>query len=216
MLTPPLLPWGDFGQLLLAGTAERSPATGLLQLDRAGPFVPPITITSQQAIVVTTAFRAALEASGLSGVAFRPVIKRHIVQLAWEHWDRAALAPAVYPVSGEPEGYLTEHPHAPELAARMGELWELVLTAHAHSIRAPASPGTVPRALRAIYPDKGAAELASLIPFFPETYLVQASWDGTDWFRAVGAAEPYVSARAQAWLEQAAPTWVTCQRAPLR
>ncbi len=121
-------PWGDFGKILIHGMTANSPrSNGLLCLERTGPYVPPITFPSVSDIVVTDAFRQALEPQGFTGFEWRPVIKKHIVPFAWEHWDRAALEPEVYPHDGGPEDYVLSGEHSPGMADAMGELWEIAL-----------------------------------------------------------------------------------------
>ena len=91
-LTRPAAPWGDYGSVLIYGMSMHLPrVAGLIQLERTGPFVPPITQPGLE-IVVTDAFKARLEASGLTGFGFQPVLKRDIVQLEWERWDREAVS----------------------------------------------------------------------------------------------------------------------------
>lgn len=134
-LEEPDAPWWDYGGVLVSGITSRLPRIdGLLQLERTGPFVPPIVLASGVDLVVTDPFRVALENSGLSGVSFRPVYKRHIVHLGWETWDLNAAEPAIYPESGSPEDYIIARPHSAELARQIGELWEIVLEEHARFV----------------------------------------------------------------------------------
>ncbi len=122
-------PWGDYGQILLAGMTAHQPRTrdGLLQLERTGPFVPPVTLPGLGDLVVTDAFRVRLEDSPLAGLGFRPVRMTRIVRLEWERWDQASDDPAHYPAGGEPEDYILGRPHDPGLAAQIGQLWEVAL-----------------------------------------------------------------------------------------
>jgi hypothetical protein len=70
------MPWGDYGNILLSGmTSHLDRKNGLLQLERTGPFVPPLTISGISEIVVTNAFKQQLEKSSLSGFNFQPLIK---------------------------------------------------------------------------------------------------------------------------------------------
>jgi hypothetical protein len=187
------MPWGDYGDILLTGmVCHRERENGLLQLERTGPFVPPIAVEWE--IVVTGTFRAALQASALSGLTFRPVVKRHIVLLDWRAWDTSAAEPPEYPASFEPEDYILAKPHDPAVAARLGELWELVLGEHATTGREHRGPGR----------------------WDEEIYLVGASWDGSDWFRAAGVRTIYVSQTAKDWLEATVPEWVRLEEAPGR
>jgi hypothetical protein len=152
-------PWGDYGDILLSGMTAHMPRTqdGLLRLERTGPFVPPITLAGLGDLLVTDAFRVRLQQAPLAGLGFRPVDKTHIVHLEWEHWDQAADDPQEYPDGGEPESYILDRPHDPELAAQIGPLWEVIL------------PGTGERAE------------ADLIRDQPATRHIYASQRAKDW-----------------------------------
>jgi hypothetical protein len=130
--------------------------------------------------VVTQAFRAAIEASGLTGFTFLPVIKHHIVQLEWESWDTTEGTPAQFPKSGEPEDYILSGEHSPETSDKLGLLWELVL----HVGMEVERNGTSVRLL-------------------PDT------WDGTDIFTARSTRINCVSQKARAWLERYFADYVT-------
>jgi len=81
------MPWGDYGSILASGMSAHLPRKdGLMQLERTGPFIPPISLPGIGDIIVTDAFRAELESSGLSGFTFAPVMKARIVELNWEAW----------------------------------------------------------------------------------------------------------------------------------
>jgi hypothetical protein len=129
-LQSPDPPWGDYGDVLIHGlSAHIGRANGLLQLERTGPFVPPLTQPGIDDLIVTDALRRQLQATALTGFVFRPLIKRRIVRLNWEEWDWTAPDPPEYPASGESEDYVLQRPHDPELAHQIGDLWELVITA---------------------------------------------------------------------------------------
>jgi len=70
--------WGDYGDILISGMW-----VGDGELQRTGPFVPPISFPCTGDIVVTNESRRLLESSGLIGFLFRPVTKEHIVRLEW-------------------------------------------------------------------------------------------------------------------------------------
>lgn len=124
-------PWGDYGEILWNGmTQHLARSDDLLQLERTGPFVP--SISFELDIILSNSLKIALEASHLRGVAFKPVIKARIVLLEWEKWDQDAEDPFEYPESGEPEDYILEKPHSPELATQIGDLWELCLESFDH------------------------------------------------------------------------------------
>lgn len=120
--------WGDYGSILVSGmTAHLERHNDLLQLERTGPYVPPLVNSGLWDIVVTDKVKDSLKISGLIGISFRPVIKRHITDLDWTTWDLNAEEPTHYPESGEPEDYILGAEHSELLAERMGDVWELVI-----------------------------------------------------------------------------------------
>ena len=186
----PRAPWGDYGKILIHGMSRHLPrVAGAIQLERTAPFIPPITFPGLADVVVTDAFRKKLEASGLTGCSFAPVRKRRIVALAWEHWDRSAKKPRVFPASGEPEDYLLAGAHDRRASAALGDLWEMIVgpigTAQAERPRRPGERWKV---------------TAQLPP------------DPPDLLHAVGFRLLLVSARAKTWLEQSAPGCVDFDR----
>lgn len=186
-LESPTHHWGDFGDILVAGmTAHLPRSNGILQLERAGPFVPPITLPGISDIVVTDSFRKKLEASGLTGFTFRQVVKARIVHLDWQNWDLATDDPPEDPDVCEPEDYILNKPHSPETAQQVGEVWEMCLEECA--------------AVERVNNDKHI--------FGVDIYLILSSWDGRDFFRAKGVGYNYTSKRARAWLESNAREWV--------
>lgn len=120
-------PWGEYSQVLFHGIASlyQRGFSGELLLERMGPFIPPVTLPSGVAIVLTDGVRRDLEASGLTGFTFAPVIKKLIVRSRWHTWDLAAPEPKRYPRGGRPENYILTRPHAPDASEEMGDLWEL-------------------------------------------------------------------------------------------
>jgi len=179
------IPWGDYGHVLQDGIATRSKRTGLLQVQRTGPFVPPISLPFMT-VVVTADLKTRLGESGLVGAVFQQAVKEHIVHLEWEKWDRNADEPAEYPETGEPEDYILARPHSPETAAHMPALWELCLKNGAEGGREG---------------DR----------FDPTLYIVGSSWDGSDFFTAHGLGYRFVSERAKEWLEREVGQWVSFQ-----
>jgi hypothetical protein len=124
------VPWGDYGSILVHGMTahlgrEKS-ANGRLQLERTGPFVPPITFPGIGDIVVTDDMKQAMEKAGFQGISFHPVLKVHFVEVPWHTWDLKAEDPEYYPEEGEPEGYILDREHSPEVADAVGDLWEVV------------------------------------------------------------------------------------------
>jgi len=120
-------PWGDYGSILVHGmSAHLKRGDGRIQLERTGPFVPPVTLPGISDIVVTAAARAELERWGIDGLTFLPVDKTRIVRLDWISWDRTAPKPAEYPGSGDPEDYILGRPHDESCSRELGDLFELV------------------------------------------------------------------------------------------
>jgi len=61
-------------------------------------------------------------------------MKKHIVSIPWETWDRGARLPwdanarvkGTRPEGGEPENYILGQKHSPEAASAMEEIWEFI------------------------------------------------------------------------------------------
>lgn len=200
---PNNLLWGDYGHILLSGMTSLPRKDGLYQLERTGPFVPPISMPFG-AIVVTDEFRKQLEKSALTGLAFRPVIKSRIVHLEWQKWDKKVKDPEESPATGEPEDYILGQPHSPDIADEIGNLWELCLEEHAEIIRVSKEPS-----------EKGMVKW-SPIDIEQEIFLVLSSWDRTDWFKAHQVGYTYISERGKTWLESAASEWVSFEPALIK
>jgi hypothetical protein len=187
-------PWGDYGDILRHGLSshlEESP-DGLLQLERTGPYVPPISFPGFE-VVVTDGCRRQLDASGLTGFAFKPAHKVRIVDLPWLTWDLTADEPQEYPDSGEPEDYLLEREHSRELADAIGPLWQMVLSEAAETEREQAD-----------------------FRWDDRVYLKTHTWTGADIFRARGVGYVFVSDAAQDWLSQHFSEHVSFRDCPLR
>lgn len=186
-LSGPLGPWGDYGTILVHGMSAHLPReAGLLQLERTGPWVPPISFPGFS-VVLTDATRTAFEALAFSGAAYKPVVKRHIARLDWRSWPLDEPQPPEYPSEGEPENYILDRPHDPGLAESLGDLWELDLAEHAQSVRG----------------DLG------------EVLIRQDSWDGTDFFRLGGTRINVATDRAVEWLVETFPDCVAAQELEL-
>jgi len=130
-------PWGDYGEILHHGISwNRGRVDGFIQLERTGPFIPPLTMPSTHHVVVVESLRRKIVDSGLRGYAFVPVVKARIVRLNWESWPPSAK-PAKYPSGGEPENYVLRRKHHPASAEALGDLWELTA-----EVRVTTRPGT--------------------------------------------------------------------------
>jgi|SRR5262245_746567 len=122
----PPSPWGDYGHILVHGlVSRRSAPDAPLELERTGPFLPPITMPGH--LLLDEGLRIRFEASGPQGIRFRPVIKKRIVHLDWHLWDRQAAAPQVYPRGGEPANYVLGRKHHQATADAIGPVWELLV-----------------------------------------------------------------------------------------
>jgi hypothetical protein len=126
-------PWGDYGELLLAGmTMHKERKNGLLQVERTGPYVPPMIVSGLWDIIVTDKIKAELDLAGLQGIKFAPTLKTRIVLIDWTTWNFENDEPLFYPDSGEPEDYILGKPHSAELSGQIGLLWELVIHKSGH------------------------------------------------------------------------------------
>jgi hypothetical protein len=175
----PMTSWGAYGDILQHGMTAHLPRTeGLLSLERSGPWMPPITFPGVGDVVLDASGRALLERSGLTGFEFRPVYKALIVDLRWEESDLAADEPPEYPETGEPEDYILEAPHDPDVAEQLGDVWELVIPVTAVIGR--------PRLM---------------VDSFHELHVQLDSWNGADLFRGNGYGGVLCAERARLWFE---------------
>lgn len=113
----------DSMKLQIGGMSRHLPRLGgLIQLERTGPFVPPLSLPGRGDVVITEDMRSRLESSEFADWTLRPVIKTHIVRIEWsgevidpdDQW-------------GEPEEIILESPHDPKCSDEIGELYELEL-----------------------------------------------------------------------------------------
>ena len=183
-------PWGDYGRLLVHGMSahlgRKGGREGPIQLERTGPFVPPISFPGIGDVIVTDEMKQKMEEAGFRGITFRPVEKARIVEVAWHEWDLTALEPQYYPDDGEPEGYILGRPHSPDLAIAIGDIWEVVVSDSAEMVRHQVR-------------DRLGVKF---------TYL-EGSWNGNDLFSVPQNRYKYASGRAKAWFEGNAGQWVS-------
>jgi len=165
----------------------------LLSLERAGPYMPPITFPGVGDVILNAPGRKLLEASRLTGFTFQPVNKTRIVELPWHDWDLTADKPREYPESGEPEDYILGRPPNARVAEEMGDIWELVVPVTAKISR--------PR---------------EMVKSFRELYVERGTWNGADVFRGHGYGGPLVTERAKAWMEEYFGTYVRFDEFPSR
>jgi hypothetical protein len=185
-----LMPWGDYGAILLSGmVCYRDREQDSLQLERTGPFVPPITDSGSGSFIVTEVFKQKLEQSGLTGFTFKSVIKKRIVKLDWHLWDRELGEPPLYPAGGEPEDYILKRKHNSRIAEKIGNLWEIVVLKR----------GQVER--------RKTKKTTDRLDY--DIYFVEGTWPGVDFIRAEGIVYVYVTLKAKKWLDENAGDWLS-------
>ena len=68
--------WGDYGNILISGMSRHLPRKdNLIQLERTGPFIPPITLPGIGDIVVTSDLKNELEGFQFHPTRFRPSLE---------------------------------------------------------------------------------------------------------------------------------------------
>ena len=196
ILEAPYSFWGDYSDILVHGMASHSKGLfkGSLLLERTDPYIPPISFPGIGDIVITNEFKEKLESSGLSGFTFLPVIKERIVELDWQEWDDTSDDPPIFPDTGEPEDYILERPHSPDLAEKMGQLWEVLIEENAR------------------------VEKVEPKNIFSDTkiYLISDSWNGDDIFRAHDVRYVYLSEKAKNWFRENAGKHVSFREVKLK
>ena len=116
-------PWGDYGDILTHGMATAVDGK-TLELERTGPFVPPIS-QPRGFVVVTSEFLVSLRDSGLTGYEAHPVIKKKITYVDWRNWEPLGSEEMKYPAGSEPENYIERRKHSADAANALGELWHI-------------------------------------------------------------------------------------------
>lgn len=134
--------WGDYGVILAHGVwgNNRFNEYGVLDLSkplkgmRTGPFVPDLTLGSQN-LVIPDRSRHILEELGAT--RFRPAIVEKAVWIPWHEWDLSAPKPKKYPPGGEPFNYLDRLPDSDKARDAIGTLWEVEFgeTAECRSVK---------------------------------------------------------------------------------
>ena len=171
---------------------HRPRKNGKIQLERTGPFVPPMSLPGAVDAVVTDSFRLEMEKSGLTGIEFQTVIKKRIVKLNWREWDLAKPEPPTYPDNGEPEEYILGKLHSPIVSWKMGKLWEVLF-------------------------DVGAkVERIEHETVLDEIFLKTNSWNGKDFFRADDVGFVYCTEKAKDWLRNRVAPFVDFEEAETR
>jgi hypothetical protein len=181
--------WGDYGKILIHGMSAHLPRKdNLIQLERSGPFIPPITLPGLGDVVVTTDFKSELQSSGIVQVKFAPVINARVVELRWEDWDRSNPTPREIPPGGGPEDYILQREHSSAAAERLGALWEVIL------------------------PEDARVEAARVGRGVWEYRLDPSAWRGSSFFRATGKGHLIAVEEVKCWLEDRAGEWLEFQQ----
>jgi hypothetical protein len=182
--------WGDYGSILIGGMSRHLPRRDdLIQLERTGPFMPPITLPGVGDIVIDSDFKSELEASEFRQLSFAPVLKSRIVEYHWEQWDLTSEKPAELPENGEPEEYILSRPHSPSIAEQLGDLCEV-------------NP-----------PEDAEVEATRMGRGVWEFRVKRSTWRGSHFFRAKGKRHIIASEVAKTWLEDRAKGWLNFQEA---
>ncbi len=184
--------WGDYGSILIKGMSRHLPRKdNLIQLERTGPFIPPITLPGIGDIVATSDLKNELEASDLARLSFAPFLRARIVEYHWEQWDVTSENPGEYPESGEPEDYILARPHSPSIAEQLGDLWEVILPEDAE--------------VDAVRIGRGVWEFR----------INHSTWQGSHLFRAKGKGHVIATEEAKSWMEDRAKEWLVFEEAQL-
>lgn len=138
-------PWGDYGDILLNGmiSGHTFGNDRKLEVERVGPFVPPISFPFGE-MLVTDALKSEI-ANVFSDIVFRPTTYGKVTKIDWRAWDLTADEPGKYPAGGEPENYIKSRKHDVEIAADMPVLW---------AVDVQATAGLQQEGTRALFRDK--------------------------------------------------------------
>ena len=123
------IPGGDYGDVLQNGLLLDVPSENGVPYGRTGPYVPSMMFPGIATTIVVDRVKRALDISGLSGFSFRPVQLVKAVPLDWREWTNQNWkypSDVVASEDNEPEDYIECGVHSPDLAKKIGPLWELV------------------------------------------------------------------------------------------
>lgn len=131
-LVPRVLP--KYNHWLVHGSVRRNPATKQLELERIGPYAPPILFPSKGLILVSSSVKNNLVESHLTGVNFIAVVKKRVVHHAWrvgDPWvvteykaDEIPILAAHVEQSARLDSIMNQ-PHSTVASAAIGDYWEL-------------------------------------------------------------------------------------------
>jgi hypothetical protein len=116
-------PWGDWGDILWSGYLPWDDTMQRYYIERTGPYVPEIYISSGNKLIVTKAAMNKVEESKLKGITgFVALEKRKITFVDWQNWDKSRPISSHIENLREPEDLIDELPHNAALAESMPTL----------------------------------------------------------------------------------------------
>jgi hypothetical protein len=173
---------GDYQSLLIGGMSEHlARRKGMIQLERVGPFIPPLSVAGS-AVVVTEAMRSSLAGSDFKDWSVKPVLKAHIVRWEWTQLTEADN------LRGEPEDMILSRPHDPEVSQSLGELYELVLPIGCHIVEFETNPSITTYELQCKKNPEGDLFRAK----FPGTTLPMCSSNFREWIETLDEVRPWI------------------------
>ncbi len=174
-------PWGDWGDILWSGFAPFDETTHRTYVERTGPFTPPLYIASSR-FIFTDAAKQDYEKAGLGSLNFPYTLeKRKIVRIEWASWDKSQSFHAYVEDVMEPEDLIEGHPHDPELAQAMANLW---LAEPQHEIHIAIDRDT---------PSRNRSDYLSLRSQPPDDW---------DFMAGIGYGGFFISQRVKDWLDE--------------
>ena len=183
LLMPPYF-WGAFSIVLVSGSfGDPMRVDGVLQLERTGPFMPPVTMPETGSLVLSADAADEVRRQWPDSELL-PVHKSKIVMIRWETWDRSNEDPFLIPCDGEPDSYILDGLHSEAASAGLGDLWELPLTEGADATFVKLGPGE------------------------RDILIRSSTWNGADVF-TVGRGIIVVSETGKKFFESVANEWLS-------
>jgi hypothetical protein len=120
-------PWGTTGDICINGMILRERIDGMMQLHRAGPCCPPMTLPEPRSIVLTDGFKCSVEQAFLHAFSFLPVHKCHVARIPWHEWKPDEKLALSFNGGDDIEGIIDSAPHDERASSEIGPLWEVKL-----------------------------------------------------------------------------------------
>ena len=171
--------WGDWSNILWSGFAPLDEEKNCHYIEGSGPFVPPIFEAGGR-FIFTEAAKKKFESSPLTSLEFLYELeKRKIVNVDWTAWDKDKDYYDYYDNIFEPEDFIYNLPHDPEIAKAMPALW---LTHIVEKVNI-----TIDRSVEGGDPST----------YLSTPYIPPPEWD---FMKGIGYGGYFVSERAKDWL----------------